>query len=122
MFVLSGFLSTGDDETPGNYSLKNQVLALYWVQDNIEAFGGNPNRVTLFGQSSGASSAHFHMMSPLAKGKHYNSYTYIPLLSLKTIFKSYAFQFIILILLLTMYCPVTKSAAMKEGSIVLAGE
>ncbi|KAJ4448842.1 hypothetical protein ANN_00233 [Periplaneta americana] len=63
-----GFLSTGDDEAPGNYGLKDQVAALRWVQENIAAFGGNASSVTIFGVSSGAASVHFHMMSPLSKG------------------------------------------------------
>ncbi|XP_069672214.1 carboxylic ester hydrolase-like [Periplaneta americana] len=63
-----GFLSTGDDVSPGNYGMKDQVAALRWVQDNIEAFGGNPNNVTIFGMSSGAASVHYHMISPLSKG------------------------------------------------------
>ncbi|KAL9693981.1 hypothetical protein quinque_013266 [Culex quinquefasciatus] len=62
-----GFLSVGRD-APGNAGLKDQVLALKWVRDNIAAFGGNPKEVTIFGQSAGAVSVHMLMMSPLAKG------------------------------------------------------
>ena len=40
-----GFLSTGDDEIPANLGLWDQNLALKWVQQNIEAFGGDPNKV-----------------------------------------------------------------------------
>lgn len=67
---LAGFLSLADDEIPGNYGFKDQVLALKWVQKNIEKFGGDPNKVTIFGHSSGAASTHFHMLSPLSKGKN----------------------------------------------------
>ncbi|KAF4526362.1 hypothetical protein B566_EDAN014100, partial [Ephemera danica] len=63
-----GFLSLGTKETPGNYGLKDQVAALRWVQKNIAKFGGNPNSVTIFGQSAGAASVHYLMLSPLAKG------------------------------------------------------
>nr|CAH7751053.1 unnamed protein product [Callosobruchus chinensis] len=63
-----GFLSTNDDASPGNYGLKDQVMALQWVQDNIENFGGNKDKVTIFGQSAGAASVHYHMLSPLSRG------------------------------------------------------
>uniref|UniRef100_A0A336MQG4 Carboxylic ester hydrolase n=3 Tax=Culicoides sonorensis TaxID=179676 RepID=A0A336MQG4_CULSO len=62
-----GFLSVGGD-APGNAGLKDQVLALKWVRDNIAAFGGNPNDVTIFGQSAGGASVHYLMLSPMASG------------------------------------------------------
>jgi hypothetical protein len=48
--------------------MKDQVMALRWVQKNIAKFGGDPNRVTIFGQSAGAASVHLHLMSPMSKG------------------------------------------------------
>ncbi|XP_049777138.1 venom carboxylesterase-6-like [Schistocerca cancellata] len=63
-----GFLSTGDEASPGNYGLKDQVAALRWVKENIEAFGGDPGSVTIFGESAGGASTHYLMLSPLAKG------------------------------------------------------
>lgn len=52
----------------GNYGLLDQIGALLWVRANIAAFGGNPENVTLFGTSAGASSQAFLMVSPLARG------------------------------------------------------
>ncbi|XP_071440640.1 esterase FE4 [Hetaerina americana] len=63
-----GFLSTGDDVCPGNWGLKDQALALKWVQQNISAFGGDPSRVTIFGESAGGASVHYHVLSPMSKG------------------------------------------------------
>lgn len=63
-----GFLSTGDANAPGNAGLKDQVEVLKWIKDNIINFGGCPNRVTLFGVSSGAAAVQFHMMSPMSRG------------------------------------------------------
>ncbi|KAM8885646.1 bile salt-activated lipase-like isoform 2-T3 [Spinachia spinachia] len=63
-----GFLSTGDTRMPGNYGLWDQHAAISWVRRNIAAFGGNPDNITIFGQSAGAVSASFQMLSPHSKG------------------------------------------------------
>ncbi|XP_063708885.1 juvenile hormone esterase-like [Culicoides brevitarsis] len=63
-----GFFSTNDRSAQGNYGLKDCVEALKWVQKNIEAFGGDRNRVTIFGQSAGGSMVHHLILSPMAKG------------------------------------------------------
>jgi para-nitrobenzyl esterase len=54
--------------TSGNYAMLDQLAVLRWVKTNIAAFGGNPDCVTLFGQSAGSSSVNTLMASPLAKG------------------------------------------------------
>ncbi|XP_075163513.1 esterase-5B-like [Haematobia irritans] len=59
-----GYLSTGDDILSGNYGLKDQALALKWIKENIAAFGGDPEKILLLGQGSGAASAHMHMLRP----------------------------------------------------------
>nr|ATU82449.1 venom carboxylesterase [Lethocerus distinctifemur] len=63
-----GFLSTGDGQVVGNAGMKDQVLALRWVRDNIANFGGDPNSVTIAGYSAGSTSVMLHMLSPMSKG------------------------------------------------------
>ena len=52
----------------GNYGLFDQLTALSWVKDNIAAFGGDPQNITIMGQSAGAMSVQQHCLSPLSRG------------------------------------------------------
>ncbi|XP_052740863.1 esterase B1-like isoform X2 [Bicyclus anynana] len=63
-----GFLNLGSKEVSGNAGMKDQVAALKWVQLNIAHFGGNPKKVTIFGNSAGGISCLLHCISPMSKG------------------------------------------------------
>uniref|UniRef100_A0A8C8VUB8 Carboxylic ester hydrolase n=1 Tax=Peromyscus maniculatus bairdii TaxID=230844 RepID=A0A8C8VUB8_PERMB len=63
-----GFFSTGDQHARGNWGYLDQVAALRWVQQNIAHFGGNPDLVTIFGESAGGTSVSSHVVSPMSKG------------------------------------------------------
>ncbi|KAJ3605877.1 hypothetical protein NHX12_027920 [Muraenolepis orangiensis] len=63
-----GFLSSGDSSLPGNYGLWDQQAAIAWVNRNIRSFGGDPDNITIFGESAGAASVNFQMLTPHNKG------------------------------------------------------
>ncbi|KAG7499004.1 bile salt-activated lipase-like [Solea senegalensis] len=63
-----GFLSTGDSGIPGNYGLWDQQAAIAWVHRNIRVFGGDPNNITIFGESAGGASVSFQTLTPHNKG------------------------------------------------------
>lgn len=65
---IFGFLSTGDSRFPGNYGIWDQLLAIRWVKDNIQAFGGDPDQITVGGESAGAVSSAFLSLSSHSKG------------------------------------------------------
>ncbi|XP_011066713.1 PREDICTED: fatty acyl-CoA hydrolase precursor, medium chain-like isoform X2 [Acromyrmex echinatior] len=65
---VMGFLNLNDEVAAGNQGLKDVVLALKWVQNNILQFGGDPGNITIFGGSAGGAIVHCLALSPLAKG------------------------------------------------------
>lgn len=62
-----GFAFFDTEDTPGNCGLFDQLMGLQWIKDNIAKFGGNPNNITIFGESAGAASVSFHLLSPLSR-------------------------------------------------------
>ncbi|SPO02957.1 related to cholinesterase [Cephalotrichum gorgonifer] len=64
-----GFLALDDGETNGNYGLADAILALDWVRAHVRALGGDPDRITVFGQSAGAAVVRAMLASPAARGK-----------------------------------------------------
>ncbi|XP_075974906.1 juvenile hormone esterase-like isoform X3 [Anticarsia gemmatalis] len=63
-----GFLCLDTEDVPGNAGMKDQVLALKWIKNNIRAFGGDPNNVTIFGCSAGSGSVSCHLISKISDG------------------------------------------------------
>ncbi|XP_064595928.1 uncharacterized protein LOC135462634 [Liolophura sinensis] len=63
-----GFLTTGDEHAPGNLGLRDQIVALQWIQKNIASFGGDKHRVTIAGESAGGGSVSQLLVTPASKG------------------------------------------------------
>ncbi|KAK3101947.1 hypothetical protein FSP39_007555 [Pinctada imbricata] len=63
-----GFMTTLNDQFPGNYGLYDQMEAIRWTKKHISSFGGDPNKITLFGESAGAFSIVYLATSPLSIG------------------------------------------------------
>ena len=68
-FSIAGFLKTGTKgSAQGNFGLMDLVAGLHWLRENLPAFNGNPNMVTLMGHGHGAALANILIVSPVASG------------------------------------------------------
>lgn len=64
-----GYLTTEDENAPGNWGFSDQVQALDFVKKNIKAFRGDPERITLMGDTAGSVSVGLHLISPASRRK-----------------------------------------------------
>lgn len=64
---IAGFLSTGDENSPGNYGLMDMAMALEWVYRNIRFFNGDPQKITVFGPGAGGAMAGILAVLPKTK-------------------------------------------------------
>ena len=65
--TIAGFLSTANEYSPGNYGMLDLSMALRWVYDNIYAFNGNKDMITVYGPGSGAAAAGLLAIAPATK-------------------------------------------------------
>lgn len=83
---ILGFSATGDEHSIPNLGLWDQAMALKWVKTNIANFKGNPENITIFGQSAGAASVDMLCLSPHTNGSEKCKFL------LKLIYKIYIFN------------------------------
>jgi len=76
--VNLGYLTTEDENAPGNWGFSDQVQALDFVKKNIKAFRGDPEKITLMGDTAGAVSVGLHLISPASRRKGFYIITDMP--------------------------------------------
>jgi para-nitrobenzyl esterase len=81
--------ATSAADASGNYGTLDLIHALQWVQDNISAFGGNPDNVTIFGESAGGHNVYAMLASPLAKGLFHKAIVQSGMASSDPIFRAH---------------------------------
>src|SRR4029077_5025222 len=67
-FAHPALAAEAPNDVRGNYGYMDQLAAMQWVRSNIAAFGGDPNQITIFGESAGGGSVLAHLISPLSRG------------------------------------------------------
>src|SRR5262249_32373268 len=67
-FAHPALAAESPDDVRGNYGFMDQLAALKWVQSKIAAFGGDPDQVTIFGESAGGGAVLAHLVSPMSRG------------------------------------------------------
>lgn len=72
-----GFLCLQTKEVRGNFGLLDQYFSILWVRENIKYFGGDADKITLFGHYSGAASVVLHMISPRTAGIFIQNFVYL---------------------------------------------
>lgn len=89
-------MSTGDRECPGNFGAKDNVAVLKWVHKNIARFGGDPMRVTVFGESAGATLVNLLLLSRSSKGLFQRKFSNKVKLSRRFIYicRSYSYEWV----------------------------
>lgn len=70
---ILGFLYMNSEEAPGNQGMLDQYLALKWIHNNIQYFGGDSSKITIFGESAGSVSVSLHLLSPLSSNLFRNA-------------------------------------------------
>ena len=66
--IFGFFRHPNMNEQTGNFGLEDQILALKWLKKNIKYFGGDPNNITIFGESAGGAYVSYHLVSPASEG------------------------------------------------------